>query len=213
MPFMENRDAGALKAEWRKRMADVRDGLPAQERERLSRKLCEQLENEALGPLRRRLGRPLNLCAYAPYRSEASPLPLVFACLGRGDRVFAPRMKPDGEGLELREIGDPSDWSPGRWGVPEPDPGRTSLMEAATPLDVVLVPGMAYNAAGGRLGYGGGFYDRLYAERRPQGGTLWIGFAFSAQVVQDALPSEAHDLKLDGLATDKGLTWFAGREA
>ncbi len=215
MPYMENREASKLKAEWRKRMADVRDGLSAQERERLSRKLCDRLESEALSPLRRKLGRPMGLCAYAPYRSEASPMPLVSVCLSRGDRVYATRMRPDGEGLELREVGDPTDWSPGRWGVPEPDPLRTSLMEATAPLDVVLVPGMAYTAAGGRLGYGGGFYDRLYAERRrlPYGRTLWIGFAFSSQVVPDALPSEAHDLKLDGLATDEGIRWFTDRGA
>jgi len=207
---MENREAEALKAQWRRRMAAVRDGLPADERERLSARLCALLEREALSSLRRELGRSLGLCAYAPFRSEASPLPLVSDCLSQGDRVYAPRMRPDGDGLELREIRGPSDWIPGKWGVPEPDPARASLIEASDPLDVVLVPGMAFNGAGGRLGYGGGYYDRLYAERRREarGGTLWIGFAFSAQVVEADLPSEAHDLKLDGLATDEGMAWF-----
>jgi len=208
---MENRETRSVKAEWRRRMAEVRDGMPPSERERLSERLCALLENAALSPLRRSLGRPLGVCVYAPFRSEASPMSMVSACLDRGDRIFAPRMRSDGEGLELRRIGEPADWSPGRWGVPEPDPHRASLMEETESLDVVLVPGMAFNAEGGRVGYGGGYYDRLYEERRSleiQGKTLWIGFAYSAQVVSDALPAEEHDLRLDGLATDEGVVWF-----
>ncbi|MFC4597429.1 5-formyltetrahydrofolate cyclo-ligase [Cohnella hongkongensis] len=209
---MENREAGALKAEWRARMAKIRDRLSAAEREALSGKLCAVTESEGLSRLRRELGRPLTLCAYAPYRSEASPMPLVAACLDRGDTVVATRMRTDGDGLELRRIGALSDWMAGRWGVPEPDPRRTALLAETSPLDVVLVPGLAYNKAGGRLGYGGGFYDRLYMERRrlaPEARTLWLGFAFSGQVVAEVLPAEEHDLKLDGLATDEGVLWFA----
>ena len=207
---MENGAAGALKVEWRRRMTEIRDGLSQAERDRMSAELCALLESKALSPLRRELGRPLGLCVYAPFRSEASPLSLVEACLNAGDRVYATRMRTDGEGLELREIGAPTDWVPGKWGVPEPDPRRAPLIEAVAPLDIVLVPGIAFNAAGGRLGYGGGFYDRLYAERRRKAHsrTLWIGFAYSAQIVEDVLPAEAHDLKLDGLATDEGIVWF-----
>jgi len=212
---MENRAAGAVKDEWRRRMAEVRDRLSQAERDRMSAKLCALLESGALSPLRRELGRPLGVCAYAPFRSEASPLPLVEACLNAGDRVYATRMRTDGEGLELRELGELSVWVPGKWGVPEPDPQRTSLIEATAVLDIVLVPGIAFNATGGRLGYGGGYYDRLYAERRreTQGRTLWIGFAYSAQIIEEALPSEAHDLELDGLATDEGIVWFGRRDS
>jgi len=210
---MENRETRAEKAEWRKRWKAVRDGLPEADRKRRSERLRDVLERDLLSPLRSELGRPLRLCAYAPYRSEASPFPLLQACWAAGDRVFAPRMKPGEEGLELREVHALSDWSPGKWGVPEPDPGTAPLMDETTALDVILVPGMAFGPSGTRLGYGGGYYDRLYEERRkakrPEGGELWIGFAYAVQVAEEGqLPAEDHDLRLDGLATDERFVRF-----
>ncbi|XID92882.1 5-formyltetrahydrofolate cyclo-ligase [Paenibacillaceae bacterium WGS1546] len=206
---MENRHRSADKSEWRKRMAVVRDGLHEDDRERRSAKLCRLLEREALAPLRSRFARPLRLCAYSPFRSEASPVPLLAECWDRGDAVFAPRTLPGNGGMELRRVESLADWMPGRWGVPEPNPHTTRLGEPDEPLDVVLVPGLAFGESGGRLGYGGGYYDRFYAARsETNGNTLWIGFAYEAQVVEGALPAEPHDLSLDALATDERMIWF-----
>jgi len=208
---MELRDAGEDKAAWRKRLAAVRDGLSQADREASSEKICALLEDALLKPLRLRLGRPLRLCAYAPYRSEASPMALVEKCWALGDRVFATRMRPDGDGggLELREVRKATDWRAGRWGVPEPDPRETELMDESLELDAIVVPGMGFDRSGGRLGYGGGYYDRLYAERRADGNALWIGFAYAAQLVPEGLlPIEEHDLRLDGLATDEEFRRF-----
>ena len=111
--------------------------------------------------------------------------------------------------MELRKVETLSDWIPGKWGVPEPDPRRTLLIEGTQPLDVVLVPGIAFHIQGGRLGYGGGYYDRLYAERQRSGNdeTLWLGFSFAAQVVPERLPVEPHDLRLSALATEDRVVW------
>ncbi|QMV43260.1 5-formyltetrahydrofolate cyclo-ligase [Cohnella cholangitidis] len=211
LPVMvEDQGIAEKKVQWRRRMTSVRDGLSAEERDMRSVKLCGIAENEVLSPIRKRLGRPLALCAYAPFRSEASPLPMLHACWEQGDQIFAPRIAHGGEGMELRKVEALTDWIPGKWGVPEPDPERTFLIEGTHPLDVVLVPGIAYHIEGGRLGYGGGYYDRLYAERRRtyRGETLWIGFAFGEQVVSEPLPIEPHDLRLQGLATDERMIWF-----
>jgi 5-formyltetrahydrofolate cyclo-ligase len=210
MAFMENKVISEEKADWRRRMAAVRDGLAPADRQRLSDQLCARLENGLLSPLRSELGRSLSLCVYAPYRSEASPLPLLQGCRDKGDLLVAPRMKPEG-GLELREVQEASDWAPGRWGVPEPDPLLTRLVPTTIPLDIVLVPGMVYSLAKAgtiaRLGYGGGYYDRLYAQRETAAaeGTLWVGFAYAIQVVAEPLPAESHDLLLHALATEQGI--------
>lgn len=203
------------KREWRRRMTFLRDSLSTEEREMWSLELCGLLEREGLCMLRKRLDRPLNVCAFAPFRSEASPLPLIERCWEMGDRIFAPRILPGEEGMELRKVEALSNWIPGKWGVPEPDPLHTSMWMETQPLDAVLVPGMVFNEIGGRLGYGGGYYDRLYAElqgSKDLGTTLWIGFAFSCQVVRDRLPSEPHDLKLHGLATEEKIIWFSKGE-
>jgi len=209
---MEMLDAGGDKTAWRKRLAAVRDGLSEADRAERSARICGLLEDRLLGPLRERLGRPLRVAAYAPFRSEASPMALAESSWARGDRVFAPRMRTDGDGLELREVRSASDWRPGKWGVPEPDPLETSLIEESLKLDAVLVPGMAFDRSGGRLGYGGGFYDRLYEERKADKSTLWIGFAYAVQIVAEGrLPVEEHDLRLDGLATDEEFARFRQR--
>lgn len=198
------------KSEWRKHMRAVRDAMPEAEREERSRRLCEIILAEAVEPMRADLGRPLNLCLYAAFRSEADPATLAANCMAAGDSLVAPIILPNGEGMALRRVEGVSSWRTGRWGVPEPDPERTAPWDMAVPPDIVLVPGLAFTARGGRLGYGGGYYDRLYERltASPASPGLWIGFAFGAQVVEAELPAEPHDLRLSGLATDEGIAWF-----
>ncbi len=197
------------KSEWRRRMTAVRDALLPAERTDRSLRLCERVECEVLAPMRRRLRRPLAVGVYAAFRSEADPLPLVRTCWLAGDTVAASRI--EGGELAWRIVRDPEDWQPGAWGIPEPDPARTAALPAAKAPDIVLVPGLAFHPAGGRLGYGGGYYDRLYAKERAAGRSniCWIGFALTPQVTTRELPVEAHDLPLDALATDEEVIWLS----
>lgn len=198
------------KREWRRRMAALRESLSADERKRRSELLCRQVQDKILIPLRARLNRPLNLCVYAAFRSEADPAPLLEHCWEMGDAIYAPRILTGEEGIQLRKVEAFCNWIPGKWGVPEPDPDQTALWQESQPIDVVLVPGLAFGDRGGRLGYGGGHYDRLYEKMvaRLKLNPLWIGFAFSNQVVDQPLPVEAHDLRLDVLATDTEVIWL-----
>lgn len=201
------------KSEWRRRMAAVRDALPFRERADRSMQLCGRVEREVLAPMRDRLGRPLTVGVYAAFRSEADPLPLVRTCWRAGDTVAAPRI--EGGQLAWRIVRDPGDWRPGAWGVPEPDPASTAALPEETAPDAVLVPGLAFHPSGGRLGYGGGYYDRLYAKERAAGrsGICWIGFALSPQIAAREVPVEAHDLRLDVLATDDAVIWLSKERA
>ncbi|MBU1540859.1 MAG: 5-formyltetrahydrofolate cyclo-ligase [Alphaproteobacteria bacterium] len=97
-------------------------------------------------------------------------------------------------------------WSPGEpleldeAGVPAPFP----LAEVVEP-DLILTPLLAFDAQGGRLGQGGGYYDRTFAARPA---ALRIGFAYAGQEV-DALPLESHDIRLHGVLTETGYRPFA----
>ena len=89
---------------------------------------------------------------------------------------------------------------PGVWGILEPDPARcreATIDEA----DFVLMPGVAFDRSGGRLGYGGGFYDRLLAGADT--GLSKVAAAFSIQVV-DAVPTDSHDVRITTLVTETG---------
>ncbi|HEY5505917.1 MAG TPA: 5-formyltetrahydrofolate cyclo-ligase [Coriobacteriia bacterium] len=133
--------------------------------------------------------------AYAATAEELDPAPLVAALRARGARVAFPRVTGPGE-LALHWCADASELAPGYCGVLEPDAGAESADLAE--IDVVLVPGTAFDAECGRLGMGGGFYDRLLPLLRDDATAL--GLAFDEQIVEK-VPAEAHDVPLDGVVT------------
>ncbi|MCC3376603.1 5-formyltetrahydrofolate cyclo-ligase [Cohnella sp. REN36] len=205
----------SMRAEWTAR----RDALAPAERARRSELLCGVAIERVLIPLAASRARPLIVCVYAAFRSEADPVRLTEWCWSQGYRTAAPRIREDGGGMELRLVGTRSDWTAGRWGVPTPDPTRTVLLPRSERPDVVFVPGLAFDRRGGRLGYGGGYYDRLHAELAAAGTggadglTQWIGFAYEMQTSEAPLPKEPHDLPLDGLVTDREWIWFDKEES
>ena len=75
--------------------------------------------------------------------------------------------------------------------------------------DVLIVPLLAFDARGYRLGYGGGFYDRTLAGLRARHGVLAVGFAFAAQEV-DVVPVDGFDQRLDAVVTEQGVRRFDG---
>jgi len=91
--------------------------------------------------------------------------------------------------------------SVGTYGIREPDP-VTAIPVHPKEIEFVLVPGLAFDQKGGRLGYGGGYYDRFLAQfsKRPP----LAGICFSEQIVPN-LPVEEHDIRMDYLISDKGI--------
>lgn len=107
--------------------------------------------------------------------------------------VFLPRVAGPGR-LLWHTVIDGDQLRPGAFGIPEPDPTLAALVELP-PRNIVFVPGLAFTADGRRLGQGGGYYDRLLAQR-PDLRAIGVGFA--SQLLDD-LPCEAHDIRLSGL--------------
>jgi 5-formyltetrahydrofolate cyclo-ligase len=140
------------------------------------------------------------IALYAALRDELSTRPLEAAARADGKRVALPRILPGGR-LELVWVDSFEELRPGRYGVPEPPDGGTTVSLAE--LDVVIVPGVAFDREGGRLGRGGGYYDRALAARvgrRP----FVVGFAQSTQVV-DRVPREEFDQPVDAVVTEREL--------
>ncbi|MFT5222736.1 MAG: 5-formyltetrahydrofolate cyclo-ligase [Glaciecola sp.] len=130
---------------------------------------------------------------YAATPEECSLRQIWAPLLGRGVRLLLPRV--EGERLALAAFSALTDLRPGGHGIWEP------IGPAVDPalIDIAVIPGTAFDRRGGRLGMGGGYYDRLLAELDP--GCLRVGFAFSCQVVTH-VPREAHDQPVDVLVTD-----------
>lgn len=143
----------------------------------------------------------------APFRSEWDASPLVARALAAGKVVALPRVDESSRMLELRRIVDPArDIVAGYRGLPEPARGCERVATAS--IDWVLVPGIAFDRMGGRLGYGGGYYDRLLPVL-PARATRVAG-AFSAQIV-DAVPSAPHDITMDTVMTEAGVAFARPR--
>ena len=145
------------------------------------------------------------LCAYVGLEHEIDTAPFLAAVLGQGRRLLLPRVV-DVESrtrrhLVLHQVGDVDrDTRPGRWGIREPDPARCPAIDPLE-VDLVLLPGVAFDRRGGRLGHGAGFYDRLLTGLRPE--CLRVAAAFSLQVVAE-VPLEPHDQCFQRLVTEHG---------
>ncbi|MEQ8354693.1 MAG: 5-formyltetrahydrofolate cyclo-ligase [Kiloniellaceae bacterium] len=135
---------------------------------------------------------------YWPLGDEIDPRPLMEALSGRGHALALPVIRAAGEPLDFRA------WRPGDaleaagFGTRQPRAQAAELRPR-----ILLVPLLAFDAAGYRLGYGGGFYDRSLALLRRLGDTLAVGLAFSAQQVA-RVPREATDEPLDLVVTERG---------
>ena len=138
------------------------------------------------------------LSGYMPMRTEIDPLPAMAAHQGA---VGVPVIIGKGQALRFRE------WSPGARMIEGAFKALIPEEGVWVEPEVLIVPLLAFDARGYRLGYGGGFYDRTLEGLRAKGPVLAVGFAFAAQEVAE-VPTEPTDQRLDALVTEKGVTIF-----
>jgi 5-formyltetrahydrofolate cyclo-ligase len=139
------------------------------------------------------------LAGYMPMRTEIDPLPAMARHQGA---VGVPVIMAAASPLRFREWGPGVAMMAGEFGALIPAEG------AWVEPQVVIVPLLAFDARGYRLGYGGGFYDRTLAGLRARGPMLAVGFAFAAQEVAE-VPIDGFDQRLDGVVTEREVRWFA----
>lgn len=140
---------------------------------------------------------------YASFRSEVHTIEAVGKCLASGKRVALPLTVPAENRLYPYLVGDPArDLRSGYRSIPEPDPDRAPPLDPGE-IEVVVVPGSVFDVHGGRLGYGGGYYDRFLVNQAPL--AFRIGLAFELQVVDGELPLAPHDQRVDCLVTERNI--------
>jgi len=191
-------DTRHLRQQLRRRILAERDSLPPDFRLRASRAIFERLEGIS------RIRQAKTVFVYVNFRSEPETLPLITRFLQEQKGVAVPLTVPGSHMLACR-IKDPSrELHPGYCSIPEPDPKVSPPIDGRD-IDVVLLPGSVFDLHGGRLGYGGGYYDRFLVNDAPQ--AFRIGIAFEKQLV-DRLPLMPHDVPLHILATEERLLRF-----
>lgn len=189
-------NAGHGKRAMRARVQRSRDALPAEEARRSSEEIVRRVKN--LPAYERARSRLL----FASFRSEVATDALLRQTLAIGARLVLPRVTEFEEPLALHEVRDiERDLAPGAFGIREPIPARCPELSVEH-VDFILVPGLAFDRAGGRLGYGGGFFDWVLSHRHDLvDGAAAVAVAFALQIV-DEVPMQAWDVPVSLIVTE-----------
>lgn len=191
------------KAALRPACRERRSALGRNEREAASRAVRDALI-EAMPRLR--LAGGSVVAGYWPIRDELDPRLALRALRARACRIVLPAVVAKGAPLEFREWREGDALGPDLMGLEAPLPTAPALDP-----DVVLVPLLAFDAGGMRLGYGAGFYDRTLAALRARRRMLAIGLAYGIQEVA-AIPVAPQDARLDGVVTERHMLWLDGSD-
>lgn len=185
----------SVKAQLRRELRARRRALSPEYRASAALALVQMCDRHRLW----RLGR--RWAFYLPFGAELDCQPLMAAALGRSRQVFLPRVLRLGtRRLVFTRLDQVRRWRRSRLGMLEPVAGPFVSVRR---LDVVCLPLLGFDAAGGRLGQGGGFYDATLASRRlGSHKPRLIGLAYACQQVEQ-LPMEPWDVRLDMVLTEK----------
>ena len=190
-----------LKQTLRQTMLTKRRALGAGEAARWSKQITESLLANSS------FCKAKVIMAYAPLRNEVDTELLLQAAFKQQKQVLLP--VAEWEKRQLRPVAVqsyPAGLVPGRYGILEPAEGGESPWPVEK-IDLVIVPGVAFDVAGYRLGYGQGFYDRFLGRIPPQ--TEVVGVAYNFQVVKTVYP-EKHDVTVPVIVTEKGIISLPG---
>ena len=150
--------------------------------------------------------RSKGVACFLSMPKEFNTRPIIERLFADGKRVYFPRVESVKEHtmsmLEASSMADVDAFPPGRWNIPEPardGPARVEACEVGSDLDLIVVPGLAFDASGGRLGQGAGFYDRYLArvqECKGQGSVALVGVTLDELLIEH-VPRDAHDFVMD----------------
>jgi 5-formyltetrahydrofolate cyclo-ligase len=179
----------ALKADLRRAAQALRDALPGAARLEAAQAIAARGLPVAVAP-----GAVVS--GFSPLRSEISPLPLMRRLADAGAQLALPVVVGRGQPLLMRAWAFGAPLASGVWGIREPPPDAPEVLP-----DILLVPLLAFDRTGHRLGYGAGYYDMTIARLRAIKRVRAIGVAFAAQEIA-AVPVTPRDARLDLVLTE-----------
>ena len=195
MVFMKKEATRVRKERLRKRVLAVRMGL---DRDQV------KVSGQAI------LERVLGLEAYrraklvhtyvSSKENEVDTRALIGTCLKEGKRVAVPVVMPGTKTLSHALIDGLDQLVVGPWGLAQPDPAAAAWLPAEARIDLVVVPGLAFDRRGQRIGWGGGYYDRFLAQVQ----AVKIGLCYDALVL-DCIPGEPHDVPVDLVVAETAI--------
>lgn len=138
--------------------------------------------------------------AFASIPGEINTFSILEGSLKTGKKLYLPKVNKDLSSFDYFPIADLKNLAPGPFGILEPTHSHAAPWEE---LDLVLVPGLAFDLKGNRLGFGKGYYDRVLPNLKKS--ALIVGLAYSFQIVEK-VPFTSDDIPMKALLTEKGFT-------
>ena len=186
-----------LKSVIRKDAILRRDALPAAER-------AKAAEIIATRPFPVAMNAGMIVSGFMPLKTEINPLPLMRSLAARGARLALPAIDGRGKPLIMRAFAFGDELASGQWGIREP---KADTPDVAP--DVLLVPLLAFDRTGHRIGYGAGYYDMTIAGLRAMKPVVAVGIAFAAQEIGE-VPVTPRDARLDLVLTEREIIDLRG---
>ena len=132
--------------------------------------------------------------------NEVDTRALICTCLKQGKRVAVPVVMSGTKTLAHALIDGLDQLVVGPWGLAQPDPAVATWLPAEARVDLVVVPGLAFDRRGHRIGWGGGYYDRFLAQVQ----AVKIGLCYD-ELVLDCIPGEPHDVPVDVVVAETAI--------
>lgn len=182
------------KSEYRNHIIKKRDALSLSEKNKKDDDIYKIIINSDL------FIRSKVLFIYISFGNEVNTHKIIQYALDMGKEVCVPKVISRLKGMRALKITDLKELEISSYGILEPkDNSQEILLEN---MDLAIIPGLAFDLKGGRLGYGGGFYDRFFSDTNID--IRKIALAYEFQLL-DGLPLEEHDITIDGIITEKGF--------
>jgi 5-formyltetrahydrofolate cyclo-ligase len=182
----------AAKTELRRELLKRRESIPAGERTAAAQAIAER-------PLPIELRPGMIVSGYSPLKSEINPLPLMRRFAERGAQLALPVVAGRGQPLIMRAWAFGEELGIGVWGIRQPKPEASEVFP-----DILIVPLLAFDRRGHRIGYGAGYYDMTISRLRTLKPIIALGVAFAAQEVEE-VPTSPRDARLDLVLTEHGM--------
>jgi 5-formyltetrahydrofolate cyclo-ligase len=181
------------KDELRKQMREKRRAITSEARRAAGQTICEQV----LGDSIRLMLRAWRVCIYLSTNNEIPTRYIARAVWENGRDVCVPAWSRSEEAYKLYAIGPRTQFIKGHHGIREP---AVRIPVMPWDVDAFILPGLAFDANGGRLGHGAGYYDRILGKAART--TPKIALCYDWQVLDDPVPQEPHDIPVDWIVTD-----------
>ncbi|HEX3025631.1 MAG TPA: 5-formyltetrahydrofolate cyclo-ligase [Clostridia bacterium] len=182
------------KKELRQSLREIRRRLSPEEKARLDQSVFENLIRTE------EYRKAQAILCYVSVRDEVDTLRVIGHALETGKKVAAPICIPEGNRMEFHLISSIDDLKIGHFGLLEPEPKPQTLFYPAK-LDFCIVPGLSFDRLGGRLGYGGGYYDRFLSKYR----ITAAGICYSSLISKIILPTGRYDVPVSIVVTDRAV--------